>query len=127
MRLAFCFSLIVIGNLSAQEIPLGTWRTHFSYNEIRRIEAGENQVFAAASSGMFIYSLNDNSITTVTRLNGLQEENISALHFSESATLLIGHQSGNLDVLRSNEILNIDLTTDSQVSGSKEINPIITA
>ncbi|MEM9299121.1 MAG: T9SS type A sorting domain-containing protein [Bacteroidota bacterium] len=127
MRLAFCFSLIVIGNLSAQEIPLGTWRTHFSYNEIRRIEAGENQVFAAASSGMFIYSLNDNSITTVTRLNGLQEENISALHFSESATLLIGHQSGNLDVLRSNEILNIDLTTDSQVSGSKSINNILSS
>ncbi|MEM9855764.1 MAG: T9SS type A sorting domain-containing protein [Bacteroidota bacterium] len=114
--------------LKSQDIPIGTWRTHFSYNKVRHVEAGANSIYAASVAGLFIYSLDDNSITTVTKLNGLQEENISTLHYNETNSILfIGYESGNLDILENTDITNIDLTTDSQVLGSKAINNIITA
>ncbi|MEM8569163.1 MAG: two-component regulator propeller domain-containing protein [Bacteroidota bacterium] len=118
--------LLASSSLNAQEIPIGTWRTHFSYNQVRLVEVANNAIYAASSSGLFIYSLDDNSIMTVTNLNGLQELDISALYYnSAQSTLLIGYESGNLDVIHGNEIINIDLTTDSQVQGSKSINNII--
>lgn len=121
-RILFFIFLIAV-SVQAQEIPLGTWRTHFSYNDVRYVEQGVNRIYAAASAGLFIYSFEDNSITTVTKLNGLQEEDISSIHFNEQTeSLFIGYESGNLDVIRDSEIINIDLITDSQLTGSKAIN-----
>ena len=111
----------------AQDIPIGTWRTHFSYNRVSQLETnGTNLVYAANESGLFILDQEDNSINVLSKLDGLQEQEVSSLHYhGPTSALYIGYQSGNLDIIVEGEIINIDLITDSQVIGSKTINDIL--
>lgn len=85
-----------------------------------------NKIYAAASNGIFTYNKEDNSLTTISTLQGLQEENISAIGFNRTTgQLLVGYVSGNLDIIKGNEIFNIDLLSTSQIVGSKTINDIV--
>lgn len=120
----FCF---ILGQYSfaQNDIPVGTWRTHYSYYNLNHVAEAGNRIFASAESGLFYFDKDDNSITTISKIDGLQAEDITALYFdSHSSQLLIGYGLGNLDVIRGNEIFNLDLTSTSQVIGSKKINHI---
>ncbi|TRX53739.1 T9SS type A sorting domain-containing protein [Fulvivirga sp. M361] len=119
--LAFC-------NIAgSQDIPIGTWRTHFSYNSIINLADAGNKTFASSPLGIMVFDSEDNSLTTIAKINGLQEGDISALHYNDNGgQLYVGYRSGNLDVITDTEIINLDLTTDSQVNGSKSVNQIFT-
>jgi hypothetical protein len=126
LLITISFLLTTLFVFAQENIPIGTWRTHFSYNSAKTIAVGDNKVFVAAESGIFIYDKSDNSISTLGKINGLQEDNVASLYYDELRnTLIIGYTSGNIDVLRENEILSLDLLTNSQVLGSKKINNVI--
>ncbi len=122
------FALFMIAYVSARsqnDIPLGTWRTHFSYNQVLAVAEAGDRIYAVAENGLFYFDRADNSLGTISKINGLQEDNISNVAFDTSREqLIIGYASGNLDVLLNNEITSLDLTTNSQVLGSKQINDI---
>lgn len=127
MRSKFILGFLFVSSLlSAQnDIPLGTWRTHFSYNSAQLIALATNKTYVASDNGLFVFDTEDNSLSTISKIDGLQEDNISALHYNaDKDILLIGYQSGNLDVIQGNELINYDLTTNSQVLGEKTINDI---
>ncbi len=126
-RLILLLLLLSFWGVYAQsDIPIGTWRTHFSYNSAKHITRGEDRVFVASENGIFKLDTSDNSLNTISKIDGLQEDNISALYFDENRNqLIIGYTSGNLDLIVDNEIVNIDLVSNSQVLGSKKINQII--
>jgi ligand-binding sensor domain-containing protein len=119
--------LLFIDSAFAQsDIPLGTWRTHFSYNSAKHVTIGGDKIYVASENGLFVLDTDDNSLTTISKIDGLQEDNISTLFFDEVRNqLIIGYTSGNIDVIAGNEIINFDLVTNSQVLGSKKINQII--
>ena len=121
--------LILLASVAgAQDIPLGTWRTHFSYNAVTALADAGNRIYAASTGGIFVFDKDDNSLTTIGKLQGLQEEDISAIHYNPGTSqLFVGYGSGNLDIIEGSEIINIDLTTDSQITGSRTINDITTA
>lgn len=107
-------------------IPIGAWREHFSFNNVRQVVDAGDKTYASASNGLFVIDREDNSVTVISTLDGLQEQNITAIAFNiTSNQLLIGYASGNLDILENNQIFNIDLTTTSQVNDSKTINDIV--
>ncbi len=108
------------------DIPIGTWRTHFSYNSAKRIALAGNQVYVASDRGLFIFDKEDNSITTISKIDGLSEDNVAALAYDElTQQLIIGYNSGNIDVLQKDKIININLVDNSQVIGSKRINHVL--
>jgi len=107
------------------DIPIGTWRTHYSYNQINEVIVVDNLVYASSQNGLFIVDQDDNSVTTLTKSSGLQGGTISALAYDEQGSqLLIGYTSGNLDVIQGNDIFNFDFVTTSQIQSSKTINHI---
>ncbi len=127
MRLLFLLLFLSIQvTIQAQgDIPLGTWRTHFSYNKTLNVVDGGERIYVSAENGIFFYDQSDNSISTISKIDGLQEDNISAINYDKNnQQLIIGYASGNVDIVADNEIVSLDLTTNSQVLGSKKINHI---
>ncbi|QSE97796.1 type IX secretion system anionic LPS delivery protein PorZ [Fulvivirga lutea] len=125
LLVVFLFHSFLINAQS--NIPIGTWRTHFSYNRVNQVLVEDNRVFAVSDNGLFVYDKEDGSLTTISKINGLQEDDISAIGYSQALDkLIIGFESGNVDVLDGNEIVNLDLVSKSQVLGSKRINHITT-
>ncbi len=128
MKKLYILLILLASVAGAQDIPLGTWRTHFSYNAVTALADAGNRIYAASTGGIFVFDKDDNSLTTIGKLQGLQEEDISAIHYNPGTSqLFVGYGSGNLDIIEGSEIINIDLTTDSQITGSRTINDITTA
>lgn len=125
------YTLFVVGcHLSianfAQEIPIGTWRTHGSFNSIHSLSIGANNVYASSSNGVMIFNLADNSLSTITKLDGLSSTGITQVAVDQPRKqVLIAYGDGNLDILRENEMINFDrLKNSTTVTGSKRINHI---
>ena len=62
--------------LSAQ---VGTWRAYMSYYEPQQIVKADNYLFVLASNDLYQYNMNDQSITTYDKINGLSDSYITIL------------------------------------------------
>ncbi|MEJ2004965.1 MAG: hypothetical protein P8X57_08400 [Cyclobacteriaceae bacterium] len=126
MRNWIFIGLLILGPKTiAQEIPLGTWRTHFSYARVNLAEETPNFIFAAADVGLFSVEKSSREVQKFSTLDGLQGVDISALAYDQSTqSLYIGYRSGNLDIIAPEGIVNIDLVATSQIVGPKAVNAI---
>lgn len=124
-QLLIVFLVASLELLAQGDIPIGTWRTHFSFNTVTEVLEADDRVYAVGKNGLFYLDRKDNSISTIGKIDGLQEDNISALGYdTNKAQLIIGYSSGNIDIISANEIVSLDLVSNSQVLGSKGINHI---
>ena len=90
------------------DIPIGDWRTHFSYWNGKALAAGPSVVYCASGNGFFSVDRSDLSITRLSKIDGFSDVNLSALGLDPvSGLLVIGYTNGNLDLLDGNEITNI--------------------
>lgn len=123
--LCLVFFHIVSGVTGQEQIPLGAWRYHVSYDEITSVDLGGNKVFASAPNGILIYYPGDQSIERLTKLNGLSNTGITLLRYDAvTEQLLIAYDNGTFDAIRGNVIRNIDPASNGVISGSKKINGI---
>lgn len=122
MLAAWCQTIVAIG----QDIPVGTWRLHVSFFDIRSISVAANKVYAAADNGVMIVDIADESITTLTKLDGLSSINITQVAFDQTRDqLLITYADGNIDIVRDNGIINFNtLKNATTIPGSKRINHV---
>jgi len=113
--------------LGQSSIPLGAWRIHISYHSINSLAIGDQKVFAAARNGVMIMDLSDNSITTHSKLDGLQGTAISFANYDTPTHLLvIAYENGKFDVVNPGGIITgFDPTGTSVINSSKTINHIL--
>ena len=110
-------------NIQAQEIPIGTWRSHFNFQETHLVESADSKVFAATAHGLIYFDEEDNSLNKLTKIDGLSDVGITALAFDESLKLLtVGYGSGNLDIITSEGITNNRILLESDVTENKTVN-----
>src|SRR5688500_13975875 len=115
--LSFQFSIL---NFScAQEIPIGTWRVHSSFNAVSSVSVGTNNIYASSSTGVMVLDLTDNSLSTITKLDGLSSTGITQVAIDQPRQqVLIAYADGNLDILREQEMINFDrLKNSTTVTG----------
>ena len=92
------------------DIPLGTWRTHFSYNDVFQVATTDDQqVYAATANAIFYFDLQDNSLNKITKVDGISDAGVSSLRYDAvTATLSIGYSSGIIDFVNGNELRVFD-------------------
>lgn len=110
----------------AQEIPIGTWRLHVSYNSIHSIAFGNNMVFAASANGIMVVDRSDNSVSSYNKINGLSSSGITSIAFDDQRDQLVAcYEDGTIDIIAGNAVINFKRLTDSPViTGSKRLNSI---
>jgi sugar lactone lactonase YvrE len=127
-----CFLIFFSFGLSAQEIPIGTWRLHISYNSIRSIAPGENAVYASSENGIMVIDRSDNSVNSYNKLNGLSSAGITSIALDDQGAsnrpvqLIACYEDGTIDIiLDANLVINFERLKDSPViTGSKRLNHI---
>lgn len=76
------------------------WEGHFSYLNIIDVAQGNDKVFAATDNVLFIYDITSQDIETLTTIDGLSGQDISAIHYSENyGLLLIGYENGLIELI----------------------------
>ena len=91
------FYLFTFLPLQAQ---VGTWKHYLAYHEVQDICSTGDYLFVLASNGLYQYNLNDQSITTFDRTNGLSDTHITHIGWSQQAKRLIAvYEDSNIDLV----------------------------
>lgn len=121
-----CFLLLSLfaQQAMAQQVPVGQWQSHFSFQSAGSVEIVGDKVYAARS-GLYAYSVSDNDFTHYTKVNGLSDVNIQFIRYDAStANLLIVYQNGNIDLLNEGQVSNMPDIRNLNITGSKKINSV---
>lgn len=95
-------------------IPIGTWRTHFSYQQVNHVLATQKRIYGAAQNGLFYLDKTDQSLHVLSTTNGLSDVGITAMaHQPSSDALLLTYESGIIDLLSHNRITSFTLIRDA--------------
>ncbi len=126
-RLTLLFLLLVIAPslILKGQTKLGQWRTHLPYNYCNLVEATGDKVFGSSTGGLFTYNLDDNSVELLSKIDGLSDNGVSAMRWSdEIGTLILAYQSSNIDIIRDGVIVNMPDIMNKQIPGDKSIYDI---
>lgn len=102
--------------------PIGQWRDHLPYHSAIDVSAGNNKIFCATPYSVFSIDLVENSVSRMSKLNGLHETGVSAVRYNEvSDKLFIGYRNSNIDIVYRNDIFNIPEIKLDNIVGDKTI------
>lgn len=91
-------------------VPIGTWRTHFSYNQVNHLAVTPERVYAAATNGLFSVSRADGSIRILSKNDGFSDVGVLALAYEPTiSALMLAYRSGRIEVLLNGKIRTFDL------------------
>ncbi len=120
------FCLLFILNYAYAQIPVGTWRDHLPYNNVKMLADAGNKIFCATPYAVFSYNKSDNSIEKLSKINGLSDIGVSAINYAQNQhTLIIAYSNGNIDLIANNTITNIADVKRKAIQGQKRINNIM--
>lgn len=121
-HLLFLLFLICLGRTASSQTAIGTWQSLLSYAEALDVDELGDDVYVATENAIFVYNKVDNSIETLTKINGLSDVGIVMLKaVPEQATLIVGYENGNIDLIRDREIRNVPDVRNSTILGNKAI------
>jgi len=118
--------VITFGIVNAQEnIPMKTWRTHYSYKNLVGLSKMGDKIYAYTDRSLFNVNIEDGSTNILSKIDGLSETRISALGYSaEKDIKAIGYKSGNMDFIASGEIINLPTIKEATLTEDKTIYDI---
>ncbi len=126
-NLLLLISIIFISQQSfSQSVAIGQWRDHLPWGYTVAIEKAGNMVYCATPYGVIIYDDDNEEMSRLTKINGLSDIGISDLAFkAELSCFVIAYSNTNIDLIKSNVIINIPDIKRKQILGNKTINKVI--
>ena len=108
---------------SFSQVEIGSWRDYLPYSQFNIIEDAGDRVYAATPYSVMEISKSDNAITLLSKIEGLTETGVTAMAYHESTnTLMVGYETGNMDFIVGNKIINVADILRANVIGDKIIN-----
>ena len=125
LKLWISSSILFAFQTKAQDIPVGSWRTHFSYTNARIISTTGEKIFCAVENGLFSVEIANGSIRKLSKIDGLSDVGVSAMEYNaDRNVLVIGYWSGLIDFVFEDRIESITEIANSDLEGNKQINDI---
>jgi hypothetical protein len=119
--IAFLFFLSGFSTAYAQSV-IGSWRSYLPFTEASNIAIAGNRIYCSTSGGLFYYNVADNSISKLSKEDGLSDTRISAMEYSaQENVLVIAYETSNIDIIQDNRITNLPDISLKSVPGDKNI------
>ena len=108
--------------LAGQNI-IGEWKSHLSFTGAVQVADAGDRVYCATGSGLFFYHKTDHTAEILTKVEGLSDQEISSIAYDDNRDLLVvAYKNTNVDLVGSNNILNIPDIKRKQLTGNKTIH-----
>ena len=122
----FTFSFFHLFTLSPLYAQVGTWKHYLAYHEVQDICSTGDYLFVLASNGLYQYNLNDQSITTYDRTNGLSDTHITHIGWSQQAKRLIAvYENSNIDLVDvTGNVTNISALYSKSTTEDKTVTDV---
>tara|TARA_B100000795_G_C22800477_1_gene441623 strand:+ start:280 stop:2589 length:2310 start_codon:yes stop_codon:yes gene_type:complete len=123
-RFLYLFTLLLITQVSFSQ-SLGEWRSHLPLHKGSSVAKAGNKVYVAAYPSVFVYDIEDESIEQLSKVNELSDLGATVIKYSEQfKTVIIGYETGNIDLIVDNIVINIPDISRSFIQGNKAINNV---
>ncbi|MCX7986223.1 MAG: T9SS type A sorting domain-containing protein [Bacteroidales bacterium] len=123
--LFICLSESKILIYAQYQLTPGQWRDHLAYKRIKKIVPAENKIFCASSSGLLYYNKADNTINTISRVQGLSDCSIGDIAYdTHTKTLVVVYTDLNIDFIKNNKVTNFPVIRNKLTIANKKINSI---
>lgn len=107
-----------------QDIPVGSWRNHFSFESIQLVASDGERTFAASEFALFLFE--NEEITRLSKVNGLNGGAITGLAYREQDdVLLVGYENGGIDLIKEGVLQNLTELTNGNFGINRSINGFI--
>jgi len=105
-----------------QTPPVGKWRDHSPFKTLSHVVVLNNVVYGASESGLVSHNLSDNSVSYLTKTDGLSDFGVTCVAKNTQEDLLfVGYANGNIDLFKNGLILNFPQLMMSSAPGNKSI------
>ncbi|HZL11588.1 MAG TPA: T9SS type A sorting domain-containing protein [Prolixibacteraceae bacterium] len=123
--LFFTLFCLTISRSSAQP-AVGEWTDYQSFASATNVVDTGEKIYCVTEGGLFSYNKADNSIQKMSGINGLSDDGIQRIAYSEENDLLmIAYENANIDFLIGNEIFNLSDIKRKQIAADKTINNVM--
>lgn len=123
--LALLLSAVAASLPAKAQLMNGQWREHLSYNNVRQIIEAKNRIYCATDGGIFFLDKADNTLTKVSKINGLTDVNIRSFAWdSISDIFIIAYDNSNIDIVDKGKVYNMPDILNKQISAKKTIYSI---
>ncbi|MBO7572166.1 MAG: hypothetical protein J6T48_08440 [Bacteroidales bacterium] len=118
--------LLITSIISSAQVAVGQWQDHFSYNNGKQLIVVDKTAYLISECGILKYDSESNEIERFNKFNVLSDITPTGIAYDEKTkSVVIGYSSGNIDIMRGNEIININDIKKKSINSSKSINSII--
>lgn len=127
MKKIAILALILAATLSgrAEQQPIGSWRTHLAYSNTQIVAQTPDKVYGVSGGALFAVGKDDNAVTLLSKITGLNDNNITYIAYSdEMRMLVVAYSNANIDLLTDGNIYNITDLYRKNMTGSKSVNHI---
>ncbi len=117
--------LVCVGFMQAQ-LPMGGWKTHFSYGKINQVALSDEHVYALSNGAIFSVNKEYKSIDLHSKISGLSEVKVAYIAYAEQIkALIIVYDNANIDLLYDDgSVDNIPDISQKNLAYSKKVNNI---
>ena len=125
-KFSLSFTLVVfISQCFSQGVAVGQWRDHLPYSQGKTVTAAGKKIYYASGSGMFSYDIQTNELERFSKINGLSDIGINKMQYdSKNQCLIIAYQNANIDLIKSEGIINVNDIARKNIPGDKSIYDI---
>ncbi|HUW92933.1 MAG TPA: two-component regulator propeller domain-containing protein [Bacteroidales bacterium] len=107
---------------SPGQVPVGSWQDHLSYSSSYYLAAGDDNLYSSAGASLLVVDTQTNTLSKLSKANGLTETGISAIGWSEQEeSLIIVYRNTDVDLVKRGIITNIPDIRNKYIPGLKEI------
>ncbi len=109
----------------SQSVGIGNFYDHLPYHNGNSLCFSKEKVYVASGQAIFTYDLSDHSIEKLSKVNKLSDLEVSSIAYSEKHnSVIIGYETGNIDIIVNNQVINIPDVERTSIQGFKSINEI---
>jgi hypothetical protein len=109
----------------AQQVPIGAWRTHLPYNNIKAIDQSSTEIFCGTTGGIFTVDKASGELNKLSTIDGLAEINVATLAYNAASNqLMVAYENANIDLISNGKIQNLPEIFEKTGLGNKRINAI---
>lgn len=109
-----------------ENIPIGTWRPHLSFNNLNALAVAPGHVYAANGVGVLDFDKAGQEVVVVSKVDGLSSAEISTIAYdSQRKMLLVAFENGLINIIEGNTVSVFDnLAISPAIPGSRKVNHI---
>lgn len=121
----FCCSFSTFAQAQQSLPSIGNWRIHASFSTNSDLILADKVVYVGSNNALFTYDIEAKELEVFSRVNGLSDVSVSKMEYDpQTRSIIIGYESGNIDVVSSESIRNIPDIFNRIIVGDKRINEI---